>query len=110
MTLTWEIVAAFLVMGGAVAGAFWRIWGLITDAKKEAVVRAEAAVALASVVRDELAAHRLHVAEKYVTKAGLSEQTAQIMQAINGVSGKLDHLNERIDGLMQPRSRTRSSN
>ncbi|OAM73053.1 hypothetical protein [Devosia elaeis] len=109
MTLTWEIVAAFLVAGGAVAGGFWRIYALIETAKKDAVTRAEAAIALVGVTRDELAAHKLHVAETYTTKAGLAEQTAQIMKAIDGVSGKIDHLNGRIDGLMKPTaSRARS--
>jgi hypothetical protein len=65
-------------------------------------MRAEGAVALASVARDELSAHRLEVAQNYVTKAGLTEQTAQLMKAIDGVSGKIDHLNGRIDGLMKP--------
>lgn len=102
MTITWEIIAAFLVVGGAITGAFWRIWGLISEAKKDAVVRAEAAVTLAGVAREELADHKLHVAENYVTKAGMAEQTAQIMKAIDGVSGKLDHLTGRIDGLMKP--------
>lgn len=109
MILTWEVVAAFIVASGAIAGGFWRIWGLIDQAKKDAVVRAEAAIALAGVTRDELAAHKLHVAETYTTKAGMAEQTYQIMKAIDGVSGKLDHLNGRIDGLMKPAAtRTRS--
>lgn len=104
MILTWEIVSAFLVAGGVVAGGFWRIWGLIQEAKKDALLRADAAVALASVARDELMAHRLEVAQTYVTKAGMQEQTAQIMKAIDGVAGKIDHMSGRIDGLMQPKT------
>lgn len=107
MTMTIELGVVLALIGIATA-AFWRIWGLIGDAKKEALLRADAAVALASVARDELAAHKLHTAETYVTKAGMSEQTAQIMKAIDGVSGKLDHLNGRIDGLMKPATGTRS--
>ena len=60
------------------------------------------------VARQELADHKLHVAENYVTKVGMAEQTAQIMKAIDGVSGKLDHLTGRIDGLMKPSTRTRA--
>ena len=104
MTITWEIISAFLVVGGVVAGSFWRIWGLIGDAKREAMLRADAAIALASVAREELAAHKLHTAETFVTKAGMQEQTTQIMKAIESVGGKLDHLNGRIDGLMQPKA------
>lgn len=59
--------------------------------------------------RVELAAHKLHVAETYVTKAGMSEQTAQIMKAIDNVGTKIDRTNDRLDGLMQPKtSRARS--
>jgi len=58
--------------------------------------------------RSDLAAHKLHVAETYVTKAGMSEQTAQIMKAIDNVGAKIDRTNDRLDGLMQPKtSRTR---
>jgi hypothetical protein len=59
---------------------------------------------------DDLAALRLHTAETYVTKAGMSEQTAQIMKDIESVGAKVDHLNGRIDGLMQPKTtRSRTS-
>jgi len=90
MTITWEVVAAFLTVLGFVSGVWWRVEGMI---RKNT---------------DDLAAHRLEVAQSYVTKAGLQEQTMQIMKAIDGVSGKLDHLNGRIDGLMQPKSVPRS--
>lgn len=91
MTITWEMVAAVLVLLGALSGVWWRVEGMIRRNT------------------DDLATHRLHVAESYVTKAGLTEQTAQIMAAINGVSGKLDHLTGRIDALYKPSSRTRNS-
>lgn len=100
-----------LTIIGIFIGGFWRMYGLIGEARKDAALRAEAAVALAATAREELSAHKLHTAETYVTKAGMQEQTAQIMKAIDGVSGKLDHLSDRIDGLMQPKlaPRTRSS-
>lgn len=60
--------------------------------------------------RADLSAHKLHVAETYVTKAGMSEQTAQIMKAIDNVGTKIDRTNDRLDGLMQPKtSRARST-
>lgn len=109
MILTWEIVSAFLVAGGAVAGGFWRIWGLIHEAKKDALLRAETAAALATLSRDELAAHRLHVAETYVTKAGMTEQTDRIMRSLEGVGEKIDRTNERLDSLMLQKTPTRRS-
>lgn len=93
MTITWEVVSAMLIVLGALSGVWWRVEGMI---RKNT---------------DDLAAYRTHVAEVYVTKAGMSEQTAQIMSAINGVSGKLDHLTGRIDALYAPApkaTRTRS--
>lgn len=87
MTITWEVVAAVLAVLSFVGGVWWRVEGMIRRNT------------------DDLATHRLHVAETYVTKAGLTEQTAQIMAAINGVSGKLDHLTGRIDALYKPAPR-----
>lgn len=55
-------------------------------------------------VRDELAAHKLHVAESYVTKAGMQEQTAQIMRAIEGVGNRIDAFGERLDRVFEQRT------
>lgn len=89
-----EIMGAvgFMVMlFGAIGGFWYRLHGGIEKN------------------RSDLADHKLHVAETYVTKAGLSEQTSQIMKAIDGVGSKVDRTNERLDGLMQrPTPRTRS--
>lgn len=108
MTITWEIVTMFLVAGGAVAGGFWRIWGLIDAAKKDALLRADAAIALAGVAREELSSHKLHVAESYVTKAGMNEQTDRIMRSLEGVAEKIDRTNERLDSLMLAKAPARS--
>lgn len=86
MTITWEVISAVIVVFGVLSSVWWRVEGMIRA------------------TTDALAAHKLEVAERYVTKAGLTEQTAQLMKAIDGVSGKLDHLNGRIDGLMQPKA------
>ncbi|MBW9089308.1 hypothetical protein JNB91_15845 [Rhizobium wenxiniae] len=40
---------------------------------------------LPALARDELAAHKLHVAETYINKAGMRETAEQIMEAIHGV-------------------------
>lgn len=60
-----------------------------------------------------LAAHKLHIAETYVTKAGMQEQTSQIMKAIEGVGNRFDSgiagLTDRLDRLYEspPRRTTR---
>lgn len=55
-----------------------------------------------------LAAHKLHVAEAYVSKAGLRETTEQIMEAISGVTAAVDNMTLRIDRIVenQPRRTT----
>jgi len=42
----------------------------------------------------QLAAYNLHVAETYAAKANMSEQTAQILKAIDKVASKIDRVNE----------------
>ena len=86
MTITWEVISAVIVVFGVVSSVWWRVEGMIRA------------------TTDALAVHKLHVAETYVTKAGMTEQTNQIMKAIESVGGKLDHLNGRIDGMMQPKA------
>jgi uncharacterized protein YpmB len=107
MTITWEIIAAFIFMSGTLAGAFWKIYGLIDAAKTEAIERAQHATALASLTQSQLHEHKLHVAETYTTKAGMAEQTAQIMKALDGVSGKIDYTNQRLDAWSTPKTPAR---
>ena len=56
-------------------------------------------------VTADLAAHKVQVAEAYATKAGLSEQTAQIMKAFDSLGTKIDRTNERLDNLMSARAK-----
>lgn len=51
------------MVSGALWGIWWRIEGRVEEAKDSAVGTATAAQALDAMARDELAAHRLHVAE-----------------------------------------------
>lgn len=89
-------IGTILVVIGMLSGGLWFLWSRIDGAKKEASLRAEAAHALASTTKAELAEHKLHVAEKYVTKEGMSEQTDRIMKAINDVGTRVE---TRVDGL-----------
>ena len=95
MTITTELVAFIILVFGAVSGVWWRVEGKVKGAEDKA-----------GAVGAALAAYRTHVAETYVTKAGLSEQTSQIMKAIVSVGAKIDRTNERLDNLMQPKQRT----
>lgn len=108
MSLTVEITAliALFVAG---SGVFWRFWGLIEKAKADASLRAEAAHMLASTTKAELAEHKLHIAEKYVTKEGMTEQTDRIIRTITDVGARVDGLGSRLDRFYdnQPPTRTR---
>lgn len=110
MSMTIEIGVVLALVGLAV-GAFWRVWGLISEAKTEAIGQAASAAALATLAREEVAAVRLHAAETFVTKAGMAEQTDRIMRSLEGVGEKIDRTNERLDALMlsKPPARSRSS-
>jgi hypothetical protein len=78
-----QLIYFALAIAGAVGAAYWRFSTALSD------------------VRGELAAHKLHTAETYVTKAGMSEQTAAIMKAIDSVGEKIDRTNERLDRVFE---------
>ena len=84
------VVGFFLTVAGAAAAVWWRIEGKVKVAEDKA-----------DKVNDALAAHKLHVAETYTTKAGLAEQTSQIMRAIEGVIARIDGLSDRFDRIVE---------
>lgn len=96
-----EIMAAvsfFIGLLGFVAGIWWRIEGKVKAAEDKA-----------GKVAEDLALHRLHTSENYVTKAGMQEQTAQIMRAIEGVGSRIEGLTERMDRVFEQRPTGRRS-
>jgi uncharacterized protein YpmB len=103
------VIGFFVMLMGAISGVWWRIEGRVDRAKAEAVQKAAEAATEAASVRADLAAHKLHTAETYVTKAGMQEQTGQIMRAIEGVGNRLDGLNERLDRLYETQPRRTSA-
>lgn len=78
-----KVVLFFLT----VAGSGWAIWWKI-DAR-------------VSELREDLAEHKLHTAEKYITKEGLRETTEQIMGAIGGVKTAIDNMTLRVDRVVE---------
>ena len=116
--LIFQVIGIGLTVVGFMIAGFWRMWGLITavrdDAQKdissvrsEANLRAEAAIALATLAKEELHQHKVHVAEVYVSKSGLREQTEQIMNAIGGIGEQIMGMNGRIDRMLErPATRT----
>lgn len=92
------VVGFFITVFGSIFGVWRYLDGKLTANRKDT-----------EKVAQDLAAHRLHIAETYVTKAGMHEQTSQIMKAIEGVGSRIDGLGERLDRLYenQPRRTTR---
>lgn len=87
-------VVGFMVM---LAGAGWRVWARVEAKVKVAEDKADKAAA-------DLAQHRVHSAETFATKAGLQEQTAQLLRAIEGVGSRIDGVHERLDRVFEQRS------
>lgn len=94
--MTPEMMTAVLGLVALVGAAFgyWRYFeGRIGSARE----RAER-------VGEDLAAHKLHVAETYVSKQGLRETKDEIMSAIHGVKAGVDSVAMRVDRLVEARS------
>lgn len=81
MNITWEVVAAFGTALSFVGGIWYRV---------ESMVRKNT---------DALATHKLHVAENYVSKVGLKETVAPVMEMVRDIKVSIAYLTERIDDL-----------
>lgn len=98
-------VVGFIVMLMGFLFGLWKyVESQIAKAETRNAAKADAATALASLTRQELSDCKLRAAETFATKAGMQEQTSQIMRAIESVAHRIDGLTERIDNLMQPKS------
>lgn len=98
----------FITVSGTLWGIWWRIEGKVTEARADALQRAEAAAALAAMARQEVTELRLHSAEHYATKDGMQRQTDSLLRAIESVGNRIDGLNERLDRAFEARSTTRT--
>lgn len=91
-------VAFFVLVSGAMWGIWWRIEGKVKIAEDKA-----------DKAQQDLAAHKLHAAETFATKAGMQEQTAQLLRAIEGVGNRIDGLHERLDRAFERQPTRRAS-
>ncbi|MFK4259115.1 hypothetical protein [Agrobacterium tumefaciens] len=103
------VAAFFITVFGFLFGLWKYVDAKISAAKMEASGAASAASAMACLAREELAAHRLHVAETYVSKSGLREQTEQIMGAIGAVKDAVDKMTLRVDRIVENQSKPRAT-
>ena len=96
--ITWDQLAFFIALLSVVAGVWWRIEGKVRVAEDKA-----------GKVAADLADHKLHIAETYITKAGMRETTEQIMDAIHGVKQAVDHMTVRVDRIVENQVKPRAS-
>ena len=104
MTITSELVGFFLAMMSAAWVVWWKVSGLVEKGRAEAISAAILAQAKADILQSSLHEHKLHVAETYVSKSGMREQTEQIMTAIKDVGSHLNTINERLDRFVEGQS------
>lgn len=105
MTITSELVVFFIAVMGSLFGVWARIETIVKAARADALLAATAASTKADIVSVALAEHKLHVAENYVSRAGLREQVGQVMDLLRDVQSDVAHINERIDRVIEGRSR-----
>lgn len=102
MTTEWlAYIGPIVALLGLVLTVWWKVEGKIDAAKKKA-----------EGVERELAAHKLHTAETYITKQGLRETTDQIMGAIGDVKAAVENMTLRVDRIVENQNkptRSRSS-
>ena len=98
MPITGEVILLFLAVMGSIGGLWWRIEYKIESVHKEAKEATR-----------ELSEFKTHVAEDYITKEGLKEATSQIMAGVTAVLSRVDHLNERIDRVIERQPDQRST-
>lgn len=91
MTAEWlAYVGPIVALLGLVLTIWWKVESKI-EAVRDKAEKAE---------RD-LAEHKLHTAETYITKQGLRETTEQIMGAINGVKTAVENMTLRVDRIVE---------
>jgi hypothetical protein len=85
------MVYLVLAVASAVGAAYWRFSTALSG------------------VRGDLADHKLHSAEVFVTKSGMQEQTNALMRAIESVGNRIDGLHERLDRAFETRPPRRAA-
>lgn len=85
MNITIEMA---LGAAGALVALAGFAWGIVTWVISQFSSR-DAAI---SRVRDEIASHKLHAAETFATRAGVTESLDRVFAAIDKLTGRVDEL------------------
>lgn len=114
--VTWDVLIGIAGIVVAAFAVWWQIESRVEKAKTaayykvdEANTKIAAASALAGTAREELASYKTHVAETYVSKAGMREQTEQIIGAIKEVKSDVHGINQRMDRIVDNNAKARPS-
>jgi hypothetical protein len=95
--LTW-IVGIITVAGGAVAGFLLWVWRIVVGLKADSAA-----------VGKELSDFKLHAAEKYATKDGVTQAIGRMETAIERLTGQVEaaveRLTVRLDRLLEERAK-----
>lgn len=102
-------VAFFILLFGFFFGMWKYVDGKLVGLRSDVTSAINAAATLAALARQELADHKLHAAETFMTKLDMRESTEQIMNAISAVKTSIDGTNQRIDRMYEPKPVRRSS-
>lgn len=85
--ITWEMLLALIVVGGAVAGIWRHFNGSVTK------------------VDADLQAYKLHVAETYASSTAVTSQIEAVSKSITAIGERmevrLDGVNERLDRVIE---------
>ncbi len=96
-----KVVMFFLTVAGSGWAIWWKIDAKVEKVKTEATAKIDKLNADLQESKEDLAEHKLHTAETYITKQGLRETTEQIMGAINGVKAAVENMTLRVDRIVE---------
>jgi hypothetical protein len=85
-------------VGGAVAGAFFTVFGwMLKRSIAQLDKKLDAHDESQQRLTDALSAHKLHVAEHYVTNDSLQKAIDAFNRSLDAVFAKLDRIEEKLD-------------
>lgn len=100
MVITSEIVIFVMTILGIAFAAWWRIEARVGKVETVLDTRVATAIAQSSMTQQQLAEYKTHVAETFVTKAGLKEFRDEVMSGVRDIKGSVGTLHERIDQMI----------
>lgn len=93
-------IMGVILFGVSILGALFGWWRYVESKITKAADKADK-------VAEDLAEHKLHIAQTYITKAGMRETRDEIMEAIHGVKTAVDHMALRVDRVVENQSKPR---